>query len=122
VRVQPARADVGALPECGERMVLAVRQAEPYLRAWLALAAAICPCGGIGLLFLSMVAVSDINTAEAWEMLLLGGFIAAAFMMPLVFILRRRFLRLARRTQIVIAACAWAYGAALYLWFISQMN
>src|SRR4030095_829738 len=42
-------------PECGRELRLSVGLTEPYLRAWVVLAAAACGAGGTGLFFCLMV-------------------------------------------------------------------
>src|SRR5436305_13805040 len=43
-------------PECGRELRLSIGLTEPYLRAWIVLAAAVCASGGTGLFFVMMIA------------------------------------------------------------------
>ena len=45
-------------PECGRRLRLSVGLSEPYLGAWVLLAAATCAAGGTGVFFTLMVAAA----------------------------------------------------------------
>src|ERR1700678_2777121 len=43
-------------PECGHSLGLSVSLVEPFLKAWVALVGSACAGGGVGLVFLALVA------------------------------------------------------------------
>jgi hypothetical protein len=105
-------------PECGRELRLSVGLTEPYLRAWVVLAAAVCGSGGTGLFFVMMIARAGWprafgSAAQQFVMnLSLLYFIFAIPVGVVVLVARRRLLRLPAGRQWLLAWLAVAGFAA----------
>jgi hypothetical protein len=106
-------------PECGKGIGFTVTLAEPYLRAWVALAAASFCSAGVGLFFaLLMTPRGALPVGEAERALLmamLSWFWANIPLAGVVLWLRRPFLRLGRAAQRTLAVAAWLISVAAFL-------
>jgi hypothetical protein len=91
----------GRCPECGQAICLAVALVEPYLKAWIAMLAALCAGGGIGMLWIAGILFAGMLPAP-----MLAPIFVHIVMIPLVFVAiarRRAFLRLSRERQWLLA-------------------
>lgn len=102
-------------PECGRRLRLSIGLTEPYLGAWVLLAAATCAAGGTGVFFTLMVVTNGWPTAAGSEMdlfFLNAALLYFIFSIPVaaaVVIARRPLMRLKTDLQWTIA---WFFVAA----------
>lgn len=84
-------------PECGQALQLAVTLVEPYLKAWIALLAAMCAGGGLGILWI----IASIGEGPPPPRFFVPIMMNVA-MIPAAWIVlhtRRRFLRAPRHVQ-----------------------
>lgn len=91
-------------PECGHLLKLTVTQAEPYLRAWIALMAPLCAGAGLGMFWIMLFLTQGSPTLGPWTWVAL--FIQMA-MIPVLYPAikgRRSFLRQPRARQWQLAA------------------
>ena len=115
-------------PECGRELRLTVGLAEPYLRAWIVLAAATCAAGGTGLFFILMIAVA--GWPRVWGSAVKTFFMNASliyFMCGVpaaaaVLLARRRLMRLPTGRQWLLAWVAVAATSAAMLVFAGLVN
>lgn len=113
----------GRCPECGTRLVLAVREAEPRLGAWIALTVMVCLNAGVGLLIVGLSVKEGRVHHDLVEWPVVAGTIfmmGSLLLAPALLIFRRRFLRLGlawqRRISFVgVVAC----GASLLLFILA---
>jgi hypothetical protein len=110
-------------PECGQELCLAVAAVEPFLKAWITLAASAAASAGIGILLLLVI------LREGWP----GGnhpfgdlgiclFLGMIPVAVIIFRIRRRLLKLNRSAQWVLAGTSIAiFGIAMTL-FMSQIR
>ena len=102
-------------PECGRRLRLSVGLTEPYLGAWVLLAAATCAAAGTGVFFTLMVLTNGWPTGGGSEMerfFLSAALLYFMFSIPVaaaVLVARRPILRLKTDWQWTIA---WFFVAA----------
>jgi hypothetical protein len=115
-------------PECGREVRLSVAMAEPYLRAWVVLAAATCAAGGAGMFLLMIVAVEGwphLGQSE-WEHFFSNAvmvyFIGGVPLAAAVLVARRRLLRLTARRQWALAWAAVVLTTAAMLAFASLLR
>ena len=105
-------------PECGKEVGFVVTLAEPYLRAWVALAAAVFCCAGIGVFFAMLILPRGriMGPAHQWPMLVaaLSWFWANIPLAGVVVWLRREFLRLGKGAQRWLAAGAWVMSVIAF--------
>ena len=96
-------------PECGRRLRLSIGLTEPYLGAWVLMAAATCAAGGTGVFFTLMVAAAgwpQVYGSEAKTFFLniaLLYFMASIPVAVAVVVARRRLMRLKTDAQWTIA-------------------
>ena len=104
-------------PECGQVLQLTVALADPYLKAWIALMTAVCAGAGMGVLWSYFLITQGwprggnlmgMKTAVIMQVLMVP---ATAF----VLILRRRFQRLSRTAQWLLASAG--IGLVLFSYF-----
>ena len=93
-------------PECGRELVLSVGLAEPLLKAWITMTAALLLPAGIGVLFGIMFTREGFPVNEPHVMLLVLLFMAHVPAAAAALWLRRRFLALSPAAQ-----WGWAAGA-----------
>jgi hypothetical protein len=90
-------------PECGNAIRLGVTLADPYLRAWITLAAAVCTGAGVGvLLSYAIIRAGPSNLLGGAPRGIAFAIISFVAMVPVaivVLLTRRRFQRLSRRIQ-----------------------
>jgi hypothetical protein len=107
-------------PECGQELCLAVTAVEPFLKAWITLAASAAASAGVGVLMLVLVArvgwpgedepLLDISICLFIAMIPVAGFI---------FYRRRKLLKLARSTQWTVAIiCIAMFAIALTMFMV----
>ncbi|MGA2443454.1 MAG: hypothetical protein ABSH08_21080 [Tepidisphaeraceae bacterium] len=111
-------------PECGQKLRLTVALVDPYLKAWIALMVAVCAGAGIGMLFLYALA------REGWprggdEYAADAAILLQILMIPtaaVVLFSRRRFQRLSRQAQWLIAAIGIVLVSLSYVLFLAEMS
>jgi hypothetical protein len=118
-------------PECGQALRLSVTLAEPYLKAWIALIAALLPAAGVGAIFvyatcyavieehLRITRELDRMPAEIAYMLL--HLVSCIPLSIAAIVFRRRFLRRSRGFQKGCASAAWAAVALTVLVALSKI-
>lgn len=102
---------------------LTVAAAEPPLKPWIALTAALCVAAGPGLFFLADAArlgrlpwrFFRLRYVAVWY------FMAAVPLAAVALLARRRFMRLAEPTQRRIAAAAVALSVVAFLVYIARI-
>jgi hypothetical protein len=99
--------DSARCPECGREIRLSVNLAEPYLRAWLTTAIALCASAGMGVIVLMISFQEGLPPLRLPPSLVISLY---SFMLSIPVAIgalwgRRRFMRLGRRSQGLIA-CA----------------
>ncbi len=108
-------------PECGRTLTLSVGLVEPYLRAWIVLMVSLCVTAGPGLLFSVAIGAYFVRHGVAsltLSLLQLIPVLILIFCIPLAIaalLLRRRFLKLTRRTQWMLARISLLTTIITYL-------
>lgn len=109
-------------PECGNGLRLAVEIVDPYLKAWITLLVAMCVGAGIGIPCAIGLTRGIWKDAPNWDRLV---FILTILMIPcaaaLIFY-RRRFQRLSRGTQRVLAWVGAGIMVICYVVMFSNMD
>ena len=102
-------------PECGREVRLSVGMADPYLRYWIALAISTFAAAGVGVLFAILL------LREGWPRLETAAldfsiyyFLVSIPAAVIVLWLRRRFLRLEKTTQAVIASAVVTLTVSMF--------
>jgi hypothetical protein len=116
-------------PECGEALQLGVSLVEPYLKAWIAVVVALLPPAGLGVLFAVIFTIeflhygrNSMGRISFWDAM---GFLYIIGCIPLsiaILALRRRFQRLQRTTQNLLACIAWLVMLVALVSFIAQIR
>jgi hypothetical protein len=115
-------------PECGRELRLSIGLTEPYLRAWIVLAAAACASGGTGLFFVMMIARAGWpstfgSPARIFVMnCSLMYFILTIPVAVAVLVARRRLLRLPAGLQWLLAWLAVAGSTAAMIGFAAVVR
>jgi hypothetical protein len=121
----PGKLDIARCPACGERLVLALGVVDAISRAWVALAAAVLAGAGLGCLTLIICSREGWPGKHGEPSLLQIALVYLIANIPLaiiVLITRRRFMRLGRRAQSVIAALGVTLTAAGFVLLFTQIN
>jgi len=115
-------------PECGRELRLSIGLTEPYLRAWIVLAAAACAGGGTGLFFVMMIAragwPSTFGSPVRFFVMncSLIYFILTIPVAVVVLVTRRRLLRLPAHLQWLLAWLAVAGATAAMIGFAAVVR
>jgi len=111
-------------PECGQTLKLTVGLAEPFLKAWIACAAATCLSAGVG--FLILYLLTKAGPAPPFRSALEAiSFYAFPAMIPiagLFLFYRRAFLRRSRNSQTIIALVTLVFVALQFGIFFSWIR
>jgi len=103
-------------PECGKALKLTVGLVEPFLKAWIACAAATCLSAGTGVFIIIVIQMGG-GTPGFPSWLVAIGFFSFPAMIPVavvVLLCRRPFLKRSRQTQIILAIVAVGAVAAQF--------
>jgi hypothetical protein len=110
----------GVCPGCGRELVLTLGVADAYLRAWITAAVAMSVSAGVGVLVLIIVGNEGLprprRVGDYWLTGAIWYFMLSVPVAAVVLMVRRRFMRLERRTQWLLASAA---AAATALGFIA---
>jgi hypothetical protein len=110
-------------PECGEALRLGVSLVEPYLKAWMAVAAGLLLPAGVGLLFLIAVTREGWPPrAPLWANIALAYIIGCIPLSIASLARRRNFLRLSRPAQHTIAGIVWSALLIALVGVVAQMR
>lgn len=104
-------------PECGTALVLGVRQADPFLLAWVIATVSMSLVGGVGVLFILLCIAKMRIPADLLDFpnaIAFLGSIAAAPLAVLLVIFRRFFLTRPRRLQWIAATAIVALSIAVF--------
>jgi hypothetical protein len=120
------RNDLGGIanaicPRCGEKLIVGIGIANPYLHAWVTMAAALLLGAGLGVLVV-LVTLSERWPNETLIRVALCYFIANIPLAAVCLIFRRRFLRLSRGVQWWIAIPVAVTTLAMFLFLFSLMT
>jgi hypothetical protein len=105
-------------PECGHALCLSVSLIDPFAKAWVALAVAVCGSAGFGLMLLCLVLRAGLPHEGIADWMII--FFILTMPLPLVLLkTRRRFQQLSRSRQwfVAIAICALPAVAMAILCF-----
>lgn len=105
--------DSAQCPECGREIRLSVNLAEPYLRGWLTTVIALCASAGMGIIVL-LVSLQDglpPLSSRASLTISLYAFMASIPVAVGAVWRRKRFMRLGRQSQGLIACAAVIFVA-----------
>ena len=110
-------------PECGEELKLKIATTEPYLKAWITLAASIAALAGVGILFLCLI------TRFGWppymrisgDIATVFSFVSPVLLWPVI-ALRRKFAWMPRSAQWVIAVIAFAASAIAVMFIVTGIR
>jgi hypothetical protein len=120
-------------PECGQALQLSVSLAEPYLKAWIALVAALLPPAGIGSIFIfgfcyalyreGFRVLSNIHFSnfEIGPTFALAHLVSCVPLSVLAIAFRRRILCWSKRIQLGLAGAAWTAVAVSSLILLAQV-
>jgi len=113
-------------PECGNAIRLGVTLADPYLRAWITLAASVCTGAGVGLLFLyAMIRAGPsnlFNGAPGEIVFAIINFISLVPAAIIVLVTRRRFQRLSRKVQWWISIAGLILVLSAFVIFVIEVR
>jgi hypothetical protein len=119
-------------PECGQALRLSVSLAEPYLKAWIALIAALLPTAGVGAIVIFGFFYSIVEEGVSISMMFGGMRLGEGFLILFVVgcvplsiaavIFRRRFLRFSREMQGGLASTAWIAVVISIILALAEMH
>lgn len=93
-------------PTCGQSLILCLKAAEPYLRAWIMVTGALAVSAGVGLFFLvgSLIAGFPFSADQPWAVAA-AIFHIVSIPLPIGAVLwRRRFIKCSAQTQWLVAS------------------
>ena len=112
-------------PECGTALVLGVRQADPFLLAWIIATVSASLAGGVGMLLAGLCITQwriPPDVLEFPAVLAGAGSIAAAALAVSLVIFRRFFLTRPRPLQWIVTAAIAATSVGVFLIFFCFMR
>ena len=97
----------GVCPGCGRELVLTLKVADPYVRAWVTAALAMCLSAGVGVLVFAIVMKVGLpGDGQRLLYWVVWYFMLTVPVAAVVVLTRRRFMRLKRNVQRRLAIAA----------------